>query len=50
MTDMTKTDPNGKGKKAWRKLEIEQLDIPSATQAGTNRIQPGEAFVFYRNS
>ena len=50
MTDGTGKTPTIEGKKAWQDLELEQLDVPSATQTGMGRLQPGEAFVFYRNS
>ena len=50
MTDSIDNGPNGENKKPWQKLKLEQLDVPSATQNGMGRLQPGEAFNFYRNS
>lgn len=46
---MTENAPS-KTKKSWEQLKLKQLDVPSATQAGAGRIQPGEGFNFYRNS
>lgn len=39
-----------KEKKAWESLELKVLDIPTATQNGAGRIQPGESLFFYSNS
>ena len=50
MTDAIDNGPNAEGKKAWQKLELQQLDVPSATQTGMGVVQPGEAFIFYSNS
>ncbi|QFT78507.1 hypothetical protein [Erythrobacter sp. THAF29] len=50
MTDAIDNGPDIGGKKAWQKLKLEQLDVPSATRTGFGRLQPGEAFNFYRNS
>ncbi len=50
MTDKPTSETEANAKKPWQKLEIEQLDVPSATQAGAGRLQPGEGFNFYRNS
>lgn len=38
------------GKKAWKPLHLKVLDVPSNTNAGAGRLQPGEAVNFYRNS
>ena len=45
-SDASKTD----AKKVWQKLELKQVDVPSATKGGVNRLDPGEGFAFYRNS
>lgn len=47
-------DPKGKDapekKKTWQTLELERLDVVQNAQAGGGRLQPGEAFNFYRPS
>jgi hypothetical protein len=45
-SDASKTD----AKKVWQKLELKQVDVPSATKGGAGRIDPGEGFFAYRNS
>ena len=38
-------------RKAWKPLHLKVLDVPSNTNNGAGpRVQPGEAFNFYRNS
>ena len=37
-------------KKTWQTLELERLDVVQNAQSGAGRLQPGEAFNFYRNS
>lgn len=37
-------------KKAWKPLHLKVLDVPTNTNAGAGRLQPGEAINFYRNS
>lgn len=50
MTDKRKNEKGAGGKKPWQDLQIEQLDVPSTTQVGAGRVQPGEAIIFYSNS
>lgn len=38
------------GKKLWKPLKLEMLDVPSATQSGLNRLDPAEGFILYRPS
>ena len=49
--DNSATNPdNSTEKKTWEALELKVLDIPTATQNGMGRLQPGEGINFYRNS
>ena len=45
-SDASKTD----AKKVWQKLELKQVDVPSATKSGAERLDPAESFFFYRVS
>jgi hypothetical protein len=44
--------PSTSGRKLWKPLKLDVLDVPSATQGGSpmGRIQSPESFNFYKPS